>query len=685
MKFFMLWLFFFICGNFVSAQNVKIDSLKKVLNTYAESDSNYLNTLNEISLEYRRHSHDTMLILAEKGYFLSQKAKFEKGQADALRNKGIYFWLKGDYSTALEIYLKALKIAEKINYLKCLGGLHNNLSGIYIYQNKLDKALEHSLISLEIRKKIGDPRYVEIMSNIAYIYHKQGKLAASLEKNFETLKIRTEQNEKYGIAASLMSIAAVYFDQKKYADAEEFYLKSLAVSEEVKSIHEISYCKKGLADVYWAIKQYEKAAKFAQEALEIANSLDDKVQIRDINDILSKIYEDTGNASKALFHHKQFKIFSDTLVNLEIEKKTATMQIQHEFDKKTAVMEAEQEKERNQFYWIIFSVLAGLLSISVILFLILKSRKKIALAYDKLSLANNEILQKNEEINQQKEEIQQTLEIVSGQKEEIEEKNQDIIASINYALRIQNAIIPKESELKRHLDCFVFFRPRDIVSGDFYWFAEKGSDGLATREDGQNTSNFYILAVADCTGHGVSGAFMTMIGNNILNQIVHDWEIHEPDIILNKMQSLLEKTLSQADGKVADGMDIAVVKIETDKITYAGAMNPLYYVENNELKEIKADKKPIGGAAKENFSYAKHEIPLDKSGKTAFYLCSDGFQDQFGGEKNKKFMTKNLKKLLSDISTSAMSEQKRILEVNFDEWKGNEKQTDDVCIVGFQA
>ncbi|TAH18853.1 MAG: hypothetical protein EAZ08_10170, partial [Cytophagales bacterium] len=229
------------------------------------------------------------------------------------------------------------------------------------------------------------------------------------------------------------------------------------------------------------------------------------------------------------------------------------------------------------------------------------------------------------ELNQTNEELNTTLHTVAKQRD-------DIVSSINYALRIQNAIIPKESELQKHLDCFVFFRPRDIVSGDFYFFADKG--------------NQKIIAVADCTGHGVSGAFMTMIGNNILNQIVHDQEIYEPNQILNLMPALLEKTLSHSEGKVKDGMDISIVSLEnlsplpessqTTKITYAGAMNSLYYVQNQELIEVKANKKPIDTNFDENFSYQKHEILLSK--KTMLYLLSDGFQDQFGGTENRKFM-----------------------------------------------
>jgi len=284
------------------------------------------------------------------------------------------------------------------------------------------------------------------------------------------------------------------------------------------------------------------------------------------------------------------------------------------------------------------------------------------------------------------------------QKQEIQKKNEDITASITYALRIQKAIIPKETELQKHLDCFVLFRPKDIVSGDFYWFADKG--------------HTKILAVADCTGHGVSGAFMTMIGNNILNQIVHDQEIYEPNQILNLMPALLEKTLSHSEGKVKDGMDISIVSIEQilcadtndgkternnisqrnviSKVSYAGAMNPLYYVQNQEFKEIKADKRPIDANFDENFFYQKHELifndeSLMNEQKTTLYLLSDGFQDQFGGTENRKFMVKKLKNLLFEISEKPMNEQKQLLEKTFDDWKGEQKQTDDVLILGIRV
>ncbi len=316
---------------------------------------------------------------------------------------------------------------------------------------------------------------------------------------------------------------------------------------------------------------------------------------------------------------------------------------------------------------------------------------------------NNQAVLYQKTIIKQNEKIKETHKIVEKQRD-------NLVSSINYALRIQNAIIPKEQEIQKYFpESFVLFRPKDIVSGDFYWFADKITD----------TGNKKIIVVADCTGHGVSGAFMTMIGNNMLNHIVHDQEITQPNEILNQMTPLLEKTLLHSEGKVKDGMDISIVSIETrntisqrndiSNITYAGAMNSLYYIENQEFKEIKADKVPIGGKQKEGFSYQLSQLSMNSkqlsvnskqlddntlitdnslliTDNCLLYLCTDGFQDQFGGTEKRKFMVSKFKKLLLEISEKPMAVQKLILETTISNWisGGNETQTDDICVLGIR-
>ncbi|MGF1534354.1 MAG: PAS domain S-box protein [Bernardetiaceae bacterium] len=254
---------------------------------------------------------------------------------------------------------------------------------------------------------------------------------------------------------------------------------------------------------------------------------------------------------------------------------------------------------------------------------------------------------------------------------------QKIQSSINYANRIQQAIIPKENQMQQHLDCFVFFRPRDVVSGDFYWFTKKGDTTL--------------LAVADCTGHGVPGAFMTIIATNILNQIVNDYGIFKPDEILNIMPVLLGRALRSSESKVSDGLDIALLTIEKSTqsdtkctLTYAGAKNPLYLVEDGELSVLQADKVAIFGRDDENFRYQKQVFTLKAQREYMIYLCSDGYQDQFGGTKDSKFMKRRLRELFKRISVLSLNEQKAQVADTFDAWKGNAEQIDDVLVVGLR-
>lgn len=285
---------------------------------------------------------------------------------------------------------------------------------------------------------------------------------------------------------------------------------------------------------------------------------------------------------------------------------------------------------------------------------------------------NNELKINEEELRKNLEELTAAQESLQTQKLALEEKNKKVTSSINYALRIQRAVLPAMSEIQQCFpQSFIFYQPKDIVSGDFYFFANK--------------ENCKILAVADCTGHGVPGAFMTMIGNNILNQIVHDLEIYAPDQILNLMSNLLEKTLSNSEQQVQDGMDISILTIyDHDAVEYAGAKNDLYYIQNQEFKIAKADRTAIGGKRKADFSYQKHEIKL--SGSTIFYLFTDGFQDQFGGDGKSRFSSKRFRSLISEIYEQPMSAQEEIFRDTIFGWQelGASKQIDDITLIGFR-
>lgn len=281
----------------------------------------------------------------------------------------------------------------------------------------------------------------------------------------------------------------------------------------------------------------------------------------------------------------------------------------------------------------------------------------------------------NEELNQLNEEISTTLETVSAQKTEIQKQHFDITQSISYAKNIQEAFMPSLEFIAHTIPhSFILYRPRDIVSGDFYYINE-------------HAGKIFIAAV-DCTGHGIPGAFMSFLGNDLLTEIIVNRNTLEPDLILNKMSKGIRRVLRQAETNNRDGMDIALAVIDhqAKKLAYSGARNPLIYIQNQHLHTIKADIKSIGGEQREeNKVFTKHIV--DISLPTTFYLFTDGFQDQFGGKAHKKFMTASLRKKLLEIHQKPLPEQHNILNETLEQWitEGNERQTDDILLIGVKV
>lgn len=256
---------------------------------------------------------------------------------------------------------------------------------------------------------------------------------------------------------------------------------------------------------------------------------------------------------------------------------------------------------------------------------------------------------------------------------ELEHKNQETLDSILYAKKIQDAILPLHSTIKESLkESFILHRPRDIVSGDFYWF--------------RHLRGKIFIASVDCTGHGVPGAFMSMIGSILLDDIIVTKQIDQPDIILNMLHKGVVKALRQSSKEKAskDGMDIALCVIDEklNKLQFAGALRPLIHIREGELMRIKSDASPIGGYRAEMPVFSLHEIDIQKG--DVFYIYSDGYPDQFGGELDKKYMTKRFRELLLSMAHRDMSVQKDLLEKEFNRWRGNNEQVDDVLVLGFR-
>jgi serine phosphatase RsbU (regulator of sigma subunit) len=315
-----------------------------------------------------------------------------------------------------------------------------------------------------------------------------------------------------------------------------------------------------------------------------------------------------------------------------------------------------------------FRALCVLLALILILILVkwrtaalIKRQKELEKTVEKRT---EELVQKNIVVEQQKA-------VVEQQKHLVEEKNREILDSITYAKRIQSAILPQPKLVKEFLeDSFILYKPKDIVAGDFYWLEVVGDTVL--------------FAAADCTGHGVPGAMVSVVCNNGLNRAVREHKLTEPDQILNKTRELVVEEFEKSDEEVKDGMDISLCALntKTNTLKWAGANNPLWILRNGEIMEYKADKQPIGKHFDAKpFSFI--DVQLEKN--DIIYIFTDGFQDQFGGPKEKKYRVAQMRELFLSLTSKTMEEQRKIIDVSFEEWKGNLEQVDDVCVIGVRV
>lgn len=667
----------------------------------------------------KRGNYPKALESYQKSVRIKEELNERLGITTSLTNIGNIYYAQEEYEKAVEFYQKSLQTQTLLQDKKGMSASLNNIGNIYNIQDNYPIALEYYQKSLAIKEEIGDRQGISsTLNNLGSIHNKLKDSQKALDYFQKSLAIKENLKDEVGSTFSLAGMARAYLLRQDYDNSIMHGLRALDIAQKrrlhtrIKDACEILYLSYKAKQDYIKSLQYHELFKSTNDSifntekskaiatlearaeverkekeieilhqhqvlLEKDNQLQKIETERQKNARLALEKQAEADRLLALAKQEQDRRKQDSLQHLAQQRqdeadKLKIKEKQLEAENRASALEIRQAHEAQQFQQIITGIvllsLAGALAFSA---LIWRNRQK-------LQKANDQISYKNREISAQKEALSDTLQLVETQKHEIQQKNQNITASITYALRIQKAILMDESELNRHLSCFVLFRPRDIVSGDFYWYAEK--------------NNQKIFAVADCTGHGVSGALMTMIGNTLLNQIVLDKAICHPDQILNELQILLEKTLSASQQDVQDGMDIAVLNIGPTgedglpiEIEYAGAMNPLYIVQHHTLYEIKADKKPVGGKADEHFVYQRHCLStMTRLDGLMIYLCSDGYQDQFGGAHDRKFMVKNLRRLLTEIADCSLNEQKRVLSATFEEWQGAKEQTDDVLVAGIR-
>ncbi len=655
--------------------------------------------------------------------------------ASSYNNIGIIYRNQGLFEKAAENYLFSLRVYIDVGNKRGEASASLNLGIVHRSLGNFQQALNYSNEALRIFKEEGASRNIyRAYNNTGMIYEDLANSEEDETKKSEyfqkavtyyrkSLKYAEETGDRYAMSAAYSNIGNIYRDSKEFSKAEYYYLKALKIDKEIGDKAGLSIIYSSLAALYINIydsitqktgdqfigrENLNKAMDYAKKSHNLASDVGSYTSQRSAAKLLYEAYGKVDEYGKAFKYALKFIDANSIVFNEESARALTEMQEKYEAEKReleisnlnkeNALRKAElaqsEEKRRRQLT-VIYFFIGGffvVVTLSAIIFRLFLLKKK---ANIKLAEQKEEILEKNallveanEEIRAQKEEIEAQHDVVLKQKEFIEIQKQRIDSSIRYAKRIQNAVLPSDSCIKPHFaGYFVMYRPKDVVSGDFYYSADVG--------------DWVMIVAADCTGHGVPGAFMSMLGISTLNQISATNAFNNAADILNELRDSVVNALKQSlsEESQVDGMDIslAIINKKTLKCHWAGANNPLWIVRANNIEnnpkdseliveEIKGDKMPVAIFVKMN-KYENHEIQLNKGDK--LYMFSDGFVDQFGGLDNKKFNKKTFKKLIAETTSLSMDEQKLMLENTFDNWvKPREDiihdQIDDVVVLGVQ-
>ena len=733
-KGYLLILTLCLCHLFSSGQQRKIDSLLTLLKTDKEDTTKvkHLNTLcNRLG---NIGEYDKGLLYGKEALKLARSIPFEngrgwsKGIANSYNRLGLIYWKQGNFSNALENYFASLKIWEKLENKEGINTCYNNIGLIYSNQGNYDKALENYFASIRIAEEIGDKRgMATAYANIGIVYYNQGNFDKALENYFSSIKNASEIGFKQAIASSYSNIGLIYWKQARYDKALEMQFTSLKINKEMGDKRGIAISYNNIGDVYAQQGQFEKALETFSSALKIhqeignqegiagshinignsyldqkkiteaktqtliglsiAKKIGSKEWISNAYKTLSQCDSASGDWKSAYQNQKLFKQVNDSVFNAESAKKTAEMSALYESEKKESqikLLEKDKEKqsavsiaENKRHRTVLISVVSGL-SLMILFSIFMVNRFRITQKQKKVIELQKAEVDKQRELADSRriiaEEQRHVIEIqkseVEHQKHLVEEHQKDIIDSITYAKRLQEAILPPNEYVKKHLpESFILYKPKDIVAGDFYWMEVK--------------DDIIFIAAADCTGHGVPGAMVSIVCSNALNRTIKEFGLRNTGAILDKVTELVIETFEKSDKDVKDGMDISLLAINksTNQIHWSGANNPLWYIYDNELIDITANKQPIGKHDNRK-PFVSQSIPFQPN--TTFYLFTDGYADQFGGLKGKKFKYKQLEEKLLAGCQNSMSEQKELLDKTFDEWRGNLEQVDDVCIIGIR-
>jgi len=715
----------------------KIDSLKLLIKN-EKNNLNNVDLLIQLSSQYKGVSVDSALLFAEQALEIAKKTEDLQliinslhnlgkiTQTNSLNDKSITFYKESiEYSEklgndsliafshhklgnvyfgisrneeALEQYIIALEIRSKINDIEGIAATTNNIGSIYWDKEKLELAINYYKISLENEQKIDNKKGIATsLNNIGLVFWKGIEFDSALIYLNKSIDIKLAIGDELGCAKSYVNVGIIYRtlgirnlkkdqnifkieknNRKNFDLAVSYFLKGIEIFIKFDIKKNLANAYNNLGDSYYYLNQYVMALDYLNKALKLGIEVNSFEMMKDSYNYLSKTDSILGNFEKAYVSKYWAYAYQDSMNKenyknqiADLETKYNTEKVEKENEIQKLLISEQDTKSRNQkiVIYSLFIIVLGAIIFTIILIRLINDKKE---ANRTLSERNYEILQQQEEITTQRDEIEIHRDQLNEKHKLVLHQKKEILDSIYYAERIQHAALPPVELLNSILpEYFIFFKPRDIVSGDFYW--------------AKKINQYVVVAAADCTGHGVPGGFMSMLGISFLNEIIAKKEITKANQVLENLRTYVKHSLNQTgkSGETKDGMDIALCIIDTTekKLQFAGANNPMFYIKNGELIVYEPTRNPIGIYIMEK-SFINHEFEYINGEQ--FYLFTDGYVDQFGGENKKKFMVSNFKKLILENHSKTMDKQNQIIENTFLKWKHHNKQIDDILVIGIK-
>ncbi|MCC7302929.1 MAG: tetratricopeptide repeat protein [Bacteroidia bacterium] len=631
----------------------KIDSLENVL-LQQGPDTHRILTLNRLCREYIYKDLEKALHYGSEAATLSEKLKYNRGLSRAYNSLGIIYRNKADYENAVKFLMDAIRIAEETGDKKQIAGSYTNLGIIYKNQANYNRALEYHELSKKTYLAIGDTAGAwNCDYNMAIVYRLQKQYDKALNLLVENLAFNKRMNDETGVVGCLIAIGNVFMETRDFAKAIEYYKEADLAVLSGKKMEEgkRSIILMNLGTAYFELGLYRESVNYSERAIVFAEKSGQVENVRDCLKNLAYSWEKLGDSKKAFAYLNRMHQVHDSISRQKASE--VAQELQNKYDSEKKRKEIEILTMDNENLELQRSKDRTILIISVgALLLVLGGAVVLGRALVQNRKFSSELFVKNAVI---------------------EEKNKDILDSIRYAKRLQTSILPSHDAMKKSLgDHFVFYKPKDIVSGDYYCVFEQRDKT--------------ITAIVDCTGHGVPGAFMSILTFNILHQVIMEDRVTKPSDILDLCTRLLPMRLrQQGDAMGSDGMDIAIAAFDRNKtiVEFAGAFNPLWIIRDGTVKELQADKISIGSENALAGSFTPQSLTLQKG--DSIYLFSDGYADQFGGEKGKKLMTRNFRNLLLNIAGLPMESQRERLESSLLDWQGAHEQVDDILVVGIRV